>query len=973
MNFPRADLDFLRLQHDVAEGLRVAVVTPNRRLAIYLKREYDDAQRRAGRLAWDALDIMPLPALFEKLWRAMEMRAKDSHVPQLLTAMQCQFAWEDVVRTSDEREGLLNVSQAAKQALAAWQLAHAWRLLPALRHFPAHEDVRTFQGWMQKYQAACREKNWIDGALLPDCLLEIIKAAGAGHDQGVSAILPAQLFVAGFDIVTPQQQRFFSACAEAGVDVQEVSSGMGHDDTSHASAPTPRRLVFDDEAGELRACAAWARHHLASAPAPRIAIVVPGLEAKRNQVTRALLDALLPLERSRVGNSFQRGARFFNVSLGQPLADYALVHDALSLIEFSLGRALPFLQVSALMRSPHIAHAVTERAGRAMLDAALREMAPPELSLFALQKKLKPGANGHIARAAACCEKFCAQLDRVAGTDKPSPNPQSGRPTQKNGDRRAVSPQDWVRHFGSILAAWGFPGETALESIEHQVLVKFREALGSLATLQALQVRMKPEAALAQLRRVLADTVFQPESIGGDDAPIQVLGILESAGQRFDALWVTGLSNDVWPLAVRPNPFIPAVLQRNAGVTEASAAASLALDRRITAGWSASAAEVIFSHAIAESGYGAGEQPREASALIAHLPSVAKADVPAVASAAGFAEALQMCGVREIIPDLPLEPLANGVAVRGGATVIRDQAACPFRAFARHRLSARPLKAPHVGLDAAERGTLLHRALSLVWGQLRTHAALVALDETHLAATVKSAVVRAVADARGDGVETLTGRFADLEESRLCRLIGEWLQYERERAAFEVIEREQKHMVGLGGLSMQLRLDRMDRLADGTHALIDYKTGVAKIGSWLGDRPDEPQLPLYFVTAEQAVSAVAFARVRRGEQGKVFGFEGVSAVEGLLPDVAPIGQKRGMEKRGYTSWDVLVQEWESSLAALAGGFVNGAARVDPKHGGLTCAQCDLQSVCRIAEIAGYATQDLPAAESPAGAGADTDE
>ena len=149
---------------------------------------------------------------------------------------------------------------------------------------------------------------------------------------------------------------------------------------------------------------------------------------------------------------------------------------------------------------------------------------------------------------------------------------------------------------------------------------------------------------------------------------------------------------------------------------------------------------------------------------------------------------------------------------------------------------------------------------------------------------------------------------------------------------------------------MRLRLDRLDRLADGTHALIDYKSGAAKVGAWLGPRPDEPQLPLYFQTAAQIISVLAFARVKRGPRGKVFGFEGVSAADNLLPDVGPIETKYGMEKKGYISWDVLTAEWEESLNVLATNFIHGDARVDPKNGSLTCAQCDLHSVCRISEL-----------------------
>ncbi|MEO8386411.1 MAG: PD-(D/E)XK nuclease family protein, partial [Betaproteobacteria bacterium] len=184
------------------------------------------------------------------------------------------------------------------------------------------------------------------------------------------------------------------------------------------------------------------------------------------------------------------------------------------------------------------------------------------------------------------------------------------------------------------------------------------------------------------------------------------------------------------------------------------------------------------------------------------------------------------------------------------------------------------------------------------------------------------------------------------------------------RGPFAVVACEQAHDVTLAGLSMRLRLDRLDRLQDGTHALIDYKTGNAKVAGWLGERMDEPQLPLYFQTSEQPVTVLAFARVKRGIRGKVFGFEGVSVVDDLLPDVGPIEQKFGMEKKGYVSWDVLTAEWERSLHRLATDFIDGTNQVDPKNGALTCAQCDLQSLCRISELSrADVTDEIITAES----------
>ena len=948
-------IDFVALHGDMAAGTRVTVVTPNRRLATYLTTEYDATQRRAGLRAWHSADILPLDTFLERSYRTLCSHAGDSPPPQLLSSLQSQYLWEDLVRKSDADTGLLNAPQAARQAFAAWHLAHAWHLLPALRAAAVHEDAKLFLSWARRYEQICREGNLIDSATLTDFMAsQYSRPAFAG-----SAVLPNTIVAAGFDIITPQRRQFFDACAAAGARVEAVASFRAIENA------VSTRSEFADEAEEMRTCAAWARRRLETNPEARIAIVVPDLKAKRSQVARALVDTLSPLARSQV-QMHDEIASLFNISLGQPLSEYPLVHDALGLIEFSQSRGMAYGRVAALLRSPYIAGAGDERAARALLDAELRKRVAPEIRLAALQKKfalaIKSGAPRTLARSLAHCGKLLHAIDKVGVlSDAPARESSGGGATGS-----MASPETWSRHFATLLNTWGFPGEPGLSSTEFQVLSKFRDALDSLASLGAVKPKMRAGDALVQLRRLMADTVFQPESASAIVPPIQVLGILESAGQNFDAIWITGLSDEAWPLAARPAPFIPAAFQRAAGVPEASAAASLALDRLITEGWLKSAPEVIFSHARHASGSNADEQIRAASALISDVPLLAKFEARNEIDRVDYARAAQAIGVREPIPDRAFEPLPSPTLIHGGAGVFRDQAACPFRAFARHRLAAEPLETPHAGLDHAERGTLMHRALYLVWGEIGSHAILLTLDASAREKYVTAAVAKAIVDARADGVEGLTGRFAQIEHARLARTLGEWLAYEAKRTPFEVTEREAKHRVTLAGLSMNVRLDRMDRLADGTHALIDYKTGAAKFTSWLGSRPDEPQLPLYYTTADAVISALAFARLKRGERGKVFGFEGVSATEDLLLDVVPIEKKRGMEKDGYVSWDVLTEEWDSSLRALARGFAEGVADVDPKNGGLTCAHCDVQNLCRVAEHSAYSAMEFDAgiAEAP---------
>jgi probable DNA repair protein len=274
-------------------------------------------------------------------------------------------------------------------------------------------------------------------------------------------------------------------------------------------------------------------------------------------------------------------------------------------------------------------------------------------------------------------------------------------------------------------------------------------------------------------------------------------------------------------------------------------------------------------------------------------------------------------------------PEVTSKAVKGGTRVLADQAACPFRAYARHRLGAEALDAPEPGLDAMARGSLLHALMAGIWFDLKSSSAL----SGDLKATIEKAAAKAI------GEQGLEGEFAELEKQRLIRLAGDWLEVERKRPAFDVVQIEQKKTIEVGGLSFNGRIDRMDRLLEGdmrgSHVIIDYKTGSrATPNDWMGERPDEPQLPLYAVSETEDVAAVAFAKLKAGEMK----FAGFSLREGAIPGVKPA-----------KSWSGLMQYWKTELEKLAHGYADGDARVDPKKGLQTCRKCDLQPLCRVHE------------------------
>lgn len=890
----------------------VCVVTPNQRLAAALSRDFAEFQAARGLVVWEAADILPLNAYWQRLHEDALSSELAPKIPMLLSGMQEQALWEGIIGGSESGSLLLSVSSAATLAREAWGLAHAWQMLPSLREFFGNEDTRVFADWAWRYEGSTSRDRQSDRARLPDLI--------AGHLPHPALRKPPTLVAWGFDILTPQQSAFFRAIAETGVELRADAPAV----------PRTRGLRFAAASAqqEIETAALWARARLdaaARAARPcRVGIVVPDLGGQREPVVRAFMRVLAP------GQELDAARLPFNVSLGAPLAGNALARAALAVLDIA-GNDCAFDDASRLVRSPFIAGAQSEAAERACLDAALRGVCAPRTSLERVRRAIARQTAPDNPHAVRPCPRLGAALGALAAASKEN----------LGGAKRA---SDWARVFFALLEAAGYPGERTLDSAEYQALQKLHECLAQFAALDRVAGRMRFAQARAAVRRALSETLFQPEA---HDVPVQILGVLESGGIGFDHLWIMGLSDEAWPLPANPNPFIPVALQKRAGVPEASSAMSLQLDERIARRWLAQAPEVVFSHPLR-----VDDRELRASSLIAGIPECRIGDF-GLPSLGDELAGLLSAAVIEQVADAQAPAPAGGAAGAGGTGVFRDQAACPFKGYAVHRLRAQGLEDAH-DLDASDRGTLVHKLLDKIWRELKSSAALQTLAQRDLDALIAAAADTAINSLRWRRPEALSGRLGAIERDRLVRIAGEWLDAERARPPFEIVGLEQKESLSFGGLAVNARLDRMDRILGvegGAWAVIDYKTGNAEVGAWLGPRPDEPQLPLYAVGAGKAlgsgasVAALAYARPRAGAMN----FLGISRDPNLIPGVNPLDKHKSEAARAYRSWDHLLASMRAELEALGREFMSGEARVDPKRGARTCEKCDLQGLCRISE------------------------
>ena len=884
------------------------VITPNRRLALALKGKINQAQIHRKALAWHSFDVLPFTAFIERIYFDTLYSEQAPKFPLLLTVSQEQALWESIIQSSEAGKLLLRVSETARSVREAWHLAHAWQLSGEIEKYYPNDDGRAFLDWTNSYRSNTTRNGQTDQARICDVITERYAA--------LSVKKPSAVICYGFNIFTPQQIAFLNKLIATGCEVVTTGTAFNRSQSLNIA----QRVEYTSSDEEIYHAATWARTKIEADPTARIGIVVPALADYRNKLTRIFQAVMYPdIKFALPGGTLS--VMPFNVSLGLPLTSYPLINAALLVLTL-LYREVEFNRVSHWLRSPFLVGSETEMGQRAWLDARIRRNAEPFIDLDRLITLIQQ-ANPYVS-----CPILLQGLSALAEF-RQTRLPQSGS--------HAVL----ARSISEILQTIGFPGERNLDSTEYQVVKKWQALLAEFTTLDHVIAVTSYHQAVSRLNFMASETLFQPET---PDVPIQILGVLEAAGMDFDHLWVMGLTDEQWPLRTRPNPFLPLELQRTAKLPFASTWESLAFCRQLTNGWLSGSKEVILSNPKFSDNDDRHEL--KPSALIKSIAQIR----PVFPEIMGHGDLIrQTCDLQQLIDNQApsLDSDEARLSIKGGTSVIKDYAACPFRAWAKHRLQIVSLEQPHSGLNAKERGSLTHQVLALLWRQLKTKEALDTITDDELGRTLKTITHGVVAQMQQYKPAALSGRLAQIEQRRLVQLIHEWLHEERKRENFAVTAIEEKRFIQIANLELSARLDRVDELDDGQHIVIDYKTSKQSIQAMIGERPDEPQLPLYLVMteAEQQAAGAAFAFIKRGEMG----FAAITQKADLLPGVKDFKQLNGCNQFG--TWKQLLEAWRQNLTNLAAGFSSGEASVAPKHFPVTCNYCDLQLFCRIHERA----------------------
>ncbi len=636
--------------------------------------------------------------------------------------------------------------------------------------------------------------------------------------------------------------------------LEAAGATIGHE-TAPAVRGQQRTARLADAIDELRAAFVFAQRVITATPAARVAVVVAGLAERQSEVARL------------IGTTFNEAADIPVWNGGQPLGHDAAIGAAFNALTLLSART-PYAAFGRWLCSRSFNVPPGELAARAQLDARLRTELRAQLTFATAYGQC--GLATTLEQRAPASAAFLRSALAVAGA-----------PARATPSRWAHLWTGYLRELGWLTPP---PGPR---------LLGWQASLDELARLTPVLGELSIDAALFELERILSSPAPAPLPVRG----VHVLARIEQVGPGYGAVWATGFTDAYWPDAAMGNPLLPRALQRAHGMPRATPQDARDRSARSLERLARRVPELIVSWPARVYDYETEPSPavRDWPLATDEIAALAMAPIP------------RPTRQRSTVTD-PAPPF-HATELPGGAGMLNRQARFPLLAFCRDRLRARELEPLGVGLSSRLRGIVVHRALEGLLQNLPTQAELVATSHDQLARAADRTLGSVFASAQ----RPLRALF-EIELEQLSAVLAAWLDSENARAPFTVLAVEQKGAVQLGRWTLSVRVDRLDRLADGTVAIIDFKTGDrATSADWFGPRLRDAQVPLYAIQTAEPLGATVVARVRPAG----------TSYSGVWPDAAFAGRTA----RLAADWPAQLADWRTQLERLAEEFATGDVRV----------------------------------------------
>jgi len=582
------------------------------------------------------------------------------------------------------------------------------------------------------------------------------------------------------------------------------------------------------------------------------------------------------------------------------LGDYPGIQIALLVLD--IRPRCKWDTVSELIRHPLLKGFDEESHQRSVFDARLRDENRYELDLLLIINRLEQSGD------CLYLLEFFRSVQAALLTSS-----------------RVNSLSYWISHFNKILRSVGVIGLRDKTSSRNSLEVHWSRVCDQVMSLDAVMEFVTRGEALSILKRhVEQATVFAGEkSTGIFIIPADDVFIVDPTH-----LWVANASSKAFVSERAGTPFLPLNSQRRVGIPGLNPESDKMYVESIISILTTLGRERHVSYSKFK-----GDERVSFSPFFPRLAGVESEKIQKFIAPGWDQPAAKLQEYSDFIgPALDsTQPLVGGVAV------FYDQAVCPFKAFAVHRLRATPVAEPIRGINYREKGVIVHQVMNAFWRGLKISSALQKFSSEEKLEYVKQVVQGELKkDYFATSIET---ELFKIEIDRLTELIQAWTDFELTLEPFRVISQEEKVSVNIFGVPVKIKPDRIDQLESGDIRIVDYKTGACSRSDWIGPRLLAPQLPMYAIFHPLfSATSIAFAHVNTAKPRWI-----------EVPDSDSPAE----------DWGEWTNRWEQDIKILAEEILDGIAT--PEIGERdACAYCD-QGASSLIEVA---TDELESTTSP---------